>query len=185
MGPPRTTRDGRWVLVHGGFPHLHQGILDLLGVSSDDPVPTREVGEAIAEWTAQDLEDAIAEQRLCGAMVRSEPDDDINYTVLALQLLEAHGTALTTVDVARAWLRDLPVGWTFTAERAAFKVLLAEGHEYFALGAEPGFDLALCSENEWNEITPGDRRYLREFADRHGYGYSTESKIDMPALKAA
>lgn len=68
------TRDGRWVLVHGGFPHLHQGILDLLGVSSDDPVPTREVGEAIAEWTAQDLEDAIAEQRLCGAMVRSESE---------------------------------------------------------------------------------------------------------------
>ena len=41
------------------------------------------------------------------------------------------------------------------------------------------------SENEWNEITPGDRRYLREFADRHGYGYSTESKIDVPALQAA
>ncbi|MGE4650589.1 MAG: ADP-ribosylglycohydrolase family protein [Myxococcota bacterium] len=86
-----------------------------------------------------------------GRIVRSEPDDDINYTVLALQLLEVHGTALTTEDVARAWLRDLPVGWTFTAERAAFKILLAEGHEYFALGAEPGFDLALCSENEWNE----------------------------------
>ena len=84
-------------------------------------------------------------------IVRSEPDDDINYSVLALQLLEAHGLALTTVDVARSWLRDLPVGWTFTAERAAFKVLLAEGDDFFALGAEPGFDLALCSENEWND----------------------------------
>gem|GEM_PF-5824866 len=61
-----------------------------------------------------------------GEIVRSEPDDDINYTVLALQLLEDHGLGLETTDVARAWLRCLPVGWTFPAERAAFKALLAQ-----------------------------------------------------------
>ena len=37
---------------------------------------------------------------------RSEPDDDINYTVLALLLLEKHGRELRTEDVARAWLRQ-------------------------------------------------------------------------------
>lgn len=37
-----------------------------------------------------------------GRMVRSEPDDDINYTVLALQLMEDHGLKLDTADVARA-----------------------------------------------------------------------------------
>ena len=68
------TRDARWVLVHGGFPHLQQGILDLLGVASRDPAPRREVGEAIADWTAPALEDAIAERRLCGAMVRSQSE---------------------------------------------------------------------------------------------------------------
>jgi len=68
------TRDARWVLVHGGFPHLQQGILDLLGISSGDPAPRREVAEAIGGWAAQDLEDAIARQRLCGAMVRSESE---------------------------------------------------------------------------------------------------------------
>ena len=31
-----------------------------------------------------------------GRIVRSEPDDDINYSVLALQLLEAHGLAPRT-----------------------------------------------------------------------------------------
>ena len=86
-----------------------------------------------------------------GQLVRSEPDDDINYSVLALQMLEEKGAALETVDVARAWLKSLPVAWTFTAERAAFKILLAKGSEYFALGAEPGFDVLECSDNEWND----------------------------------
>jgi ADP-ribosylglycohydrolase len=86
-----------------------------------------------------------------GQMVRSEPDDDINYTVLALQLMEDHGLKLDTANVARAWLRCLPVAWTFTAERAAFKILLAKANDFFAFGAEPGFDLDECSDNEWND----------------------------------
>jgi ADP-ribosylglycohydrolase len=86
-----------------------------------------------------------------GRIVRSEPDDDINYTVLALQLMEDHGLELDTANVARAWLRNLPVAWTFTAERAAFKILLAKAHDFFAFGIAPGFDLAECSDNEWND----------------------------------
>jgi ADP-ribosylglycohydrolase len=86
-----------------------------------------------------------------GEMVRSEPDDDINYTVLALLLMENHGLQLDTASVARTWLRCLPVGWTFTAERAAFKILLANAHEFFCFGMEPGFDLEACSDNEWND----------------------------------
>jgi ADP-ribosylglycohydrolase len=86
-----------------------------------------------------------------GQMVRSEPDDDINYTVLALLLMEDHGLKLDTADVARAWLRCLPVAWTFTAERAAFKILLAKANDFFAFGTEPGFDLTECSDNEWND----------------------------------
>jgi ADP-ribosylglycohydrolase len=86
-----------------------------------------------------------------GELCRSEPDDDINYTVLALLVLEDHGLELGTEDVGRAWLRLLPVGATFTAERAAYKIMLDKGHEHFALGAPAGFDLAACSDHEWNE----------------------------------
>lgn len=82
---------------------------------------------------------------------RSEPDDDIHYTVLALELMEDHGLGLDTAAVARAWLRKLPVAWTFTAERAAYKILLERAHEFFCFGVEPGFDLAECSDNEWND----------------------------------
>jgi ADP-ribosylglycohydrolase len=51
-------------------------------------------------------------------------DDDINYTLVALAVLERHGSEFTTEDVAQMWLADLPVLRTFTAERAAYRNLL-------------------------------------------------------------
>jgi len=84
-----------------------------------------------------------------GEFSRSEPDDDINYTVLALMLLECRGLDLSTEDVARAWLRLLPAASTWTAERAAYRTLLDRANELFAYGAPPGFDLAECARNEY------------------------------------
>jgi ADP-ribosylglycohydrolase len=51
-------------------------------------------------------------------------DDDLNFPILALDLLEQHGTALTTDHVAEAWLAALPAGRVFTAERAAYRNIL-------------------------------------------------------------
>jgi ADP-ribosylglycohydrolase len=51
-------------------------------------------------------------------------DDDLNFAILALQLVEKHGSELTTEDVALAWLNDLPAGRVFTAERVAYRNLL-------------------------------------------------------------
>ena len=90
--------------------------------------------------------------RCCaGALQRAEIDDDINYSVLALMLLEERGLALETADVARAWMQLLPVGTTYTAERAAYRILLNQAHEWFPEGAEAGFDLAECSDNPFND----------------------------------
>jgi len=86
-----------------------------------------------------------------GGFDRSEPDDDINYSVLALLMLEAHGFDLTTEDVARAWLRYLPGGIVFTAERRALITLLEKSSYGFTAGADAGFDLAECSNNEFND----------------------------------
>jgi ADP-ribosylglycohydrolase len=108
----------------------------------------------------------VAAFRACckGGLVRAEPDDDINYTVLALLLLEQRGAELQTVDVARAWLRLLPVGAVFTAERAAYRTLVAKAHEYFCFGVEPGFDLAECADNEYNDCIGAQIR-----ADLYGW----------------
>ncbi|MGW2093973.1 ADP-ribosylglycohydrolase family protein [Promicromonospora sukumoe] len=51
-------------------------------------------------------------------------DDDLNYPILALALLERHGRGFTTDDVAQLWLDNLPAGRTFTAERAAYRNIL-------------------------------------------------------------
>jgi ADP-ribosylglycohydrolase len=51
-------------------------------------------------------------------------DDDMNYPLIALHLLETHGHDLSADDVATAWLELLPAGRTFTAERSAYRNLL-------------------------------------------------------------
>jgi ADP-ribosylglycohydrolase len=51
-------------------------------------------------------------------------DDDLNYPLLGLLLLQRHGRAFTTADVARVWLDELPAGRAFTAERVAYRNLL-------------------------------------------------------------
>ena len=58
----------------------------------------------------------------CEAMPR---DDDLDYTILALRMLETYGRDFTTDHVARMWLTVLPPLATYTAERAAYLNLCA------------------------------------------------------------
>ena len=51
-------------------------------------------------------------------------DDDLNYPILALELLESRGRDFTTDDVAQLWLDLMPAGRSFTAERAAYRNIL-------------------------------------------------------------
>lgn len=50
-------------------------------------------------------------------------DDDVDYAILGLHLLETHGFAFTTEEVGELWLLRLPYLQTFTAERAAYRNL--------------------------------------------------------------
>ncbi|MFL6121063.1 ADP-ribosylglycohydrolase family protein [Actinophytocola sp.] len=61
-------------------------------------------------------------------------DDDLNYSLIALDLLERHGEEFTTDDVARSWLANLPGGRVFTAERIVYRNLL-DGYEPDVAGA--------------------------------------------------
>ena len=51
-------------------------------------------------------------------------DDDLNFPLIAVRLLERCGAGFTTDDVADAWLAELPGGRVFTAERVAYRNLL-------------------------------------------------------------
>ena len=51
-------------------------------------------------------------------------DDDLDYTILGLHVLEDHGFAFEAADVAAEWLDHLPFNQVYTAERAAYRNLV-------------------------------------------------------------
>jgi ADP-ribosylglycohydrolase len=51
-------------------------------------------------------------------------DDDLDWTILGLAMLEEFGPAITTDDIARTWLNRLPFTQTYTAERIAYRNLV-------------------------------------------------------------
>ncbi len=55
-----------------------------------------------------------------GNVKGSARDDDIDYPILALHLLETHGQALRTDHVGTAWTTLFPLRQLYTAERAAY-----------------------------------------------------------------
>ena len=59
-------RGGNWVHLHGGF-SSRAGTLELLRCADEGPA----IARAVADWDAQDLEDALAERGLCGARLRT------------------------------------------------------------------------------------------------------------------
>jgi ADP-ribosylglycohydrolase len=59
-----------------------------------------------------------------GRVRGSARDDDIDYSILAVWLLEHYGSGLTPDHVAQAWLAFLPYLQVFTAERAVMINLL-------------------------------------------------------------
>ncbi|GAA5232257.1 hypothetical protein FOZ76_16530 [Verticiella sediminum] len=61
------TADGRWFFPIGSYPHLRDGVLDLLQC----PNTSAALAESIARWKAEDLEQAFADRKLPGVYSRS------------------------------------------------------------------------------------------------------------------
>jgi ADP-ribosylglycohydrolase len=51
-------------------------------------------------------------------------DDDTDYTILGMHILEDHGFGLGPMDIAEEWLDHLPFTQVYTAERAAYRNLV-------------------------------------------------------------
>ncbi|MFI6322977.1 ADP-ribosylglycohydrolase family protein [Nonomuraea sp. NPDC050556] len=96
-------------------------------------------------------------------------DDDLNYPLLALSVLERHGRGFTTEDVAKLWLDELPAGRTFTAERVAYRNLL-DGLEPTdtATYRNPFREWigALIRADVYGWVNPGDPATAAEYAWR-------------------
>jgi len=66
-------------------------------------------------WNRHAGKESLRENILC-----MTEDDDMNYPMLNLSVLETAGLGFATEHVAEAWLEKLPVLSTFTAERVAY-----------------------------------------------------------------
>ena len=67
---PWQCKDGRWYLPHFNLPHLHDRVIGVLKCESNADA----VAKAIAKWDSHDLEEAVAEARACGSIVRSNAE---------------------------------------------------------------------------------------------------------------
>lgn len=61
-----------------------------------------------------------------GSVVRGVRDDDVDYTILGLHILETYGLDYTSRDVAVEWLSRFPAYQVYTAERATYQNLVRE-----------------------------------------------------------
>lgn len=149
----------------------------------------RSVLEPAGEWPLRDYVTEATNARLRAPqgqwpeLVRERithvcEDDDLNYTVLAMLLLERHGTAFTHDDLRRSWLLQLPVLGTFGPERtqllaAASGLLLGTAGSGFPAGPwatvlNP-FDEhcgALIRADAYGWACPGDPGLAAELAHR-------------------
>jgi len=67
------------------------------------------------------LSNYIKERGLRGKIKCALRDDDIDYTIINLELLEEKGFNFTTYDVAEQWTSKIPYAMTYTAEREAYR----------------------------------------------------------------
>ncbi|GAA2753566.1 ADP-ribosylglycohydrolase family protein [Amnibacterium kyonggiense] len=123
-----------------------------------------------AYFTAVGLPDAIAERwpwnrrsrptSLAERIDGMPEDDDLNFPLIVLHLLEQTDGDPTTDDVATRWLNELPGGRVFTAERIAYRNLLDGGEpDEAAVVGNPFTDWigAQIRTDVYGWARPGDR----------------------------
>jgi ADP-ribosylglycohydrolase len=75
-------------------------------------------GHDAAEQSHPIMSPSFLVDRLSGFM---PIDDDTNYTVIGLSVIKQYGVTFAPVDVATTWMVNLPMAYTCTAERVAYR----------------------------------------------------------------
>ena len=85
-------------------------------------------------------------------------DDDLDYTIMGLHILEDHGLNFTTEDVAAEWVTHFPYEQVYTAERIAYRNLingLMPPHTAFYRNPYREWIGAQIRADVWGYISPG------------------------------
>jgi ADP-ribosylglycohydrolase len=115
-------------------------------------------------WNRHSGRESLRENIMC-----MPEDDDMNYPMLNLSVLERRGDTFETDDVAAAWLELLPVLSTFTAERVAYRnLLLGFRPPDTAIHRNPYREWigAQIRADVWGWVSPGNPERAAEFAYR-------------------
>jgi DNA-binding LacI/PurR family transcriptional regulator/ADP-ribosylglycohydrolase len=102
----------------------------------------------------------------------SARDDDVDYTILGLHILEQYGKEFTSADVATEWLTRLPFHQTYTAERAAYRNLVEERSvDDAAVYRNPYREWigALIRGDVFGYVNPGDPRAALRLAYKDAF----------------
>lgn len=110
------------------------------------------------------------------------PDDDLNYSILGMLVLERHGTDFTRGDLRDAWVRHLPIGTTFGPERtqllnAGMHSLLAGTGDFTGMRADADEDRM----SEWVTVLNPRDELCGALIRADAYGYACPGR---PALAA-
>jgi len=96
-------------------------------------------------------------------------DDDIDYTIIGLYILERYGTGFSSDDVADSWLSLLPYYKVYTAERAAYRNLVAGLRPPCSAGYRNPYREWIGAQiraDIWGYVAPGDPSFAAELAWR-------------------
>jgi ADP-ribosylglycohydrolase len=99
------------------------------------------------------------------------PDDDINYKVLGLQLLEARGVDFTRDDLYVRWMYNLPILATFGPERT---LLLKAGLDTLAASPRP-------HDAEWVRVLNPFDEWCGALIRVDTYGYALPGHPELAA----
>lgn len=122
--------------IHGGWLGRAAGCLLGKPVEKSTREGIRQILESSGQWPLRDyvsargVPDALVEkypwnryggiESLKENIVCMPEDDDLNYSMVSLHILERFGSSFSSEDVLQTWLETLPVLQTFTAERIAY-----------------------------------------------------------------
>ncbi|MDH5440846.1 MAG: ADP-ribosylglycohydrolase family protein [Candidatus Bathyarchaeota archaeon] len=153
----------KWLEVADAYP-LEDYFPPILPLPDDSP-----------KWLSERLSSIERSTRktgrgvLLGQIDGMARDDDTDYTIMGLHILETHGFEFTTMNVGESWLYLLPYWRVYTAERVAYRNLVngllpPESATFMNpyrewIGAQIRADM-------WGYATPGRPYLAAEFAFR-------------------
>jgi ADP-ribosylglycohydrolase len=159
------------------------------GLSSRQRVKEYLLGAGPGEWPLKDYVPARSSseektgsvefiQSTRESIAFMESDDDIRYTVIGQLVLLRNGLKFSTLNVAQAWMWNLPYRTVCTAETQAYRNLVT------ALEFHAGIDVSKAEQLDWHWVATHENPY-REWigADIRidSYGYACPGNPELAA----